>query len=88
MFQLDFFKIVKVVCDNEPWENKYVNPHEAYVMKKKDNPYTERPNDRMLREYIQWEYPTYFGFQPRLPHEMVKHRNHITNEQQRMFFFE
>ncbi len=87
MFQLDFFKIVKIVCDNEPWNNIYINSHTYHVMKKKDNLDTEPPN-RMLCEYIQYTYPTYFGFQLRLPHECVKNRHHLTKEQQRDLFFE
>jgi hypothetical protein len=88
MFQLDFFKIVKIICDNGSWKNIYVNPHDAAVMKKKDNPNSERPQNRELCEYIQYTYPTYFGFQLHLPHAMVKNRNRLTKEQQRLFFFE
>ena len=88
MFQLDFFKIVKSICDNEPWKNIYPNLHESYVMKKKDNPNTEPPQNRMLIEYIQYTYPPYFEIQLRLPHQMVKNSNRLTKEQKRELFFE
>ena len=88
MFQLDFFKIVKRVCDNKSWENIYINVHDAAMMKKKGYPNAERPTDRGLIEYIQYTYPTYFGFQLRLPHECVKNRNRFTNEHQPGLFFE
>ncbi len=88
MFQLDFFKIVKRVCDNEPWENIYPNLHESYVMKKKDNPNPEPLPNRMLMQYVQYTYPPYFEIELRLPHGMVKNKNRLTKEQKQALFFE
>jgi hypothetical protein len=88
MFQLDFFKIVKRICDNEPWKTIYPNLHETYVMKKKDNPNTEPQRNRMLIEYIQYTYPPYFEIEIRLPHQVVKYRNRLTKEQEQMCFLE
>jgi hypothetical protein len=88
MFQLDFFKIVKRVCDNEPWKTIYPNEHESYVMMKKNNPNSERPQNRGLCEYIQYTYPQYFEIKLHLPHALVKNSNRLTKEQKQNLFFE
>ena len=88
MFQLDFFKMVKRVCGNEPWKHIYPNLHESYVMMKRDNPNTKPLHNRMLIEYIQYTYLPYFEIQLRYPHTMVKNSHRLPKEQKEELFFE
>jgi len=57
-------------------------------MTKKDNPNSERPQNRGLCEYIQYTYPQYFEIKLHLPHALVKNSNRLTKEQKQNLFFE